>query len=100
MFCFVLVENPGSYMANYHIAEHGETHFANYVVFEDLAKERRAAYDVPVSLAVAFTRHSRKSCDRKIKVAWPQTYTYDLNSQRLRKTKASCVNDSALDSFS
>ncbi|XP_050746862.1 cyclin-dependent kinase 13 [Gymnogyps californianus] len=54
------IENPASYMANYHIVEHGETHFANYIAFEDLANEKwresHAAYDVPVSLAVAFTR--------------------------------------------
>lgn len=60
--------------------------------------ESHAAYDVPVSLAVAFTRH-RKSCDLKIKAAWSETNTYDLNSLCLRKTKASFVNDSALDSF-
>lgn len=91
-------------MANYHIVEHGETHFANYVAFEDLANEKwresHAAYDVPVSLAVAFTRHSRKSCNLKIKPAWSETNTDDLNSPCLRKTKASCVNDSALGSFS
>lgn len=77
MFCFVLVENPGSYVANYHRIEHGETHLANYVAFEDLADEKwrerervsHAAYDIPVSLAVAFPRHSRICFNLEIKVA-------------------------------
>jgi len=90
-------------MANYHTVERGETHFANYVAFEDLANEKwresHAAYDVPVSLAGAFTRHSRKSCDLKIKAARSERNTYDLNSLCLRKPKASCVNGGALGSF-
>lgn len=98
-----LVESPGSCMANYHIVEHGETHFAKSLVFEDLAKEKwketHAAYDVPVSLAIALSRHSRESCDWKIRAAWPEINTYDLNSLCLRKTKSSRVNDSALESF-
>lgn len=61
--------------------------------------ENHAAYDVPVSLAVAFTRHSRKSCGLKIEAARSETNAYDPNSLCFRKTKASCVNDSAMDSF-
>lgn len=82
-----LVESPGSCMANYRIVEHGETHFAESVVFEDLAKEKwkesHAAYDVP--LAVALRGRSRKSCDWKTRAAWPEINTYDPNSLRLRK---------------
>lgn len=59
---------------NYHRVEHGETHLANYVAFEDLADEKwresHAAYHSPVSLAVAFPRHSRIRCNLEMKVVW------------------------------
>lgn len=62
-WCFVLIENPGPYMANSHTVEHGKTPFANCVVFEDLADEewRVLLLTLSPSLAVAFTRQSRKS---------------------------------------
>lgn len=52
-------------MANSHTVEHGETPFTNCIVCEDLADEEwRESWLLTLSpsLAVAFTRHSRKSC--------------------------------------
>lgn len=75
-------------MADSHTVEHGEIPFANCVVFEDLADEewRVLLLMLSPSLAVAFIRHSRKSCYLKIEVARSETNTYNLNSLCLRMT--------------